>query len=370
MEQSSKNNSTSVLICQVPPLEREQQFVSLRYETDEYETYPYTLWRGDRMLRELATGGISALVVGASGLGRSVAVCMADYECHNDGSLGSDGRVKVFAGMSGEELELEICPEYYRRKKPLKEEWQWQKHIKTKGDSSSLSCGICPRHCPLSGVGHPGTFEGLFLLVASKVKGQCALRLELGIRKLIDDGVPVIIDVNDAKTVIPIASSLLRSRIPVVLVASPQVARQLTSDPDIRALPVLQFPVMPDDTIREIARVRGCNDDRIVEMAQGSPRRLVLRVATVSGVEQIEPSRVEAISMGKALQLERPKKTVDEMVEDYCLANAGMLIKPKEVSEWLYQEYNQVVSPEQVGRSLNRLGYEGKHTMSGTVYSL
>lgn len=368
MKQSSAStghNSTSVLTCQVPTLDREQQFVSLRYESDD--EVEYKSWEADRMLRDLAMRGISAVVVG-EGSGCSVAVEMAEYECHNDGSYGSDGRVEVLAGMSGEELEFQILPENYRREKPLKPEREWQKHIKVKGDGYSLSCSFCPRHCPLSGVGHPGTFEGLFLNVAAKAKGQCPLRLELGTQDLIKKGRPVIIDANDSKTVIPIACGLLRSRIPVVLVASSQVARQLTSHPDIKALPVLQFPVMDEDTLRAIAESRGCNDNRVVELAKGSPRRLALGVAMVSGTKEIEPVSVPSIAMEKTLQLEQPKRTVDEMVQDYCQTNAGMAIKPKEVSEWLYQQYGVVASPEQVGIILTGLGYQKKHTKTGNVY--
>lgn len=343
-----------------------QPFVSLRFETDD--EVEYISWKGDRMLRELVTRGISTVVVGAPGSGRSVAVFMAEFTPNDDGSYGSNGEIDVFPGLLGEELELQIFPQFPETR--LKPERQWQKHIKVRGDGLSLSCGFCPRHCPLSGVGHPGSFESLFLLVASKVEGYCPLRLELGIQNLIKQSRPTIIDVNDVKTVAPIACELLRSRIPVVLVASPQQARQLTSYPDIAALPIIQFPSMDDATIKNTARVRGCNDDRIFELAKGSPRRLTLGVAMISQAKEIMPIEVEAISIEKTLQLEQPKRTLDERVEEYCQSHTGTKIKPKEVAEWLFQKYGQTASAEQVGRILNRHGRDSRHTRDGSVYSI
>lgn len=358
---SNGNHSTDVRNCQVE--DKEQPFVSLRFETDDIEVrQSYDSWAAVEMLTQLALSGLPSVIIGEPGSGRSVAVAMAGA----GDSCG--GAVRVLAGIrSDEELERDILPPLSWARE-WKTEHQWEGLLK----HQTQNCGYCSRNCRLIDDPHDVWSRELmdwFLTTLWEAKGNCPLRLELAVQWLIKEGKPIIIDAYNSITIEALTVSLLRARIPVILVASQQNAGRLTRHPEI-TMPVLPFPPMDDAVLTAIAKARGCDDTRIIQMARGNPRRLVTALALLSVGKPPELVEGGVASTEEPLRLEAPKRTLEERVEEYCQLNKGTAITPTGFKEWLYSEYDMEVSPEKVGNVLTSLGYKGKHTMKGTEYSL
>lgn len=227
-------------------------FHSFRFESDDGERDTYVSWRGDRFLRRLALDGIPALVIGEPGGGRSTAVWLAEFD---DGDYA--GGVTVLAGLrSQEDLEEEIFVDCLDRSSKSEREWGRGIWVSGSGDGK---CGFCARHCPLSAY-DPWirTIGDLFLAVVGRAKGACPLRLELGTENLVQQGLPIIMDVPpDVPSVVQVAARLLGARVVTVLVAELSVARRLQCEPNIAALPKIPFPAMDDSTLLRIATARG-----------------------------------------------------------------------------------------------------------------